>query len=209
LRRQVFIASQIDDARKFEFLVAQYLRRYRSSVYAGNFRQRLASALARIDFGKDRARFERVVAILNNLEQRVRRDLFLMMAKSAVEQGQLESALMSSEMALSLADDEVSAARAKLYRAAAMIVSPGALDAGSQALKSLDRSILPGQDVALLDSALSMVDQIRVQPDRAEATKPAKPPPLKVSGAVQAPEQPAAILKAREALDRVDKLIKK
>ena len=50
LRRQIFVVAQGGDARRFEALSIQYLRRFRHSVYAGNFRQRFAAALTRLDF---------------------------------------------------------------------------------------------------------------------------------------------------------------
>lgn len=209
LRREVFVASQIEDAEKFEFLVLQYLRRYRHSIYAGNFRQRLASALTRIDFGADPARVERIGAVLGNLEPDVRRDLYLLVAKSAVEQGKIKSVLVAAEQAIRLSeDDKVSATRAKLYHAAAMIVMPGALEAGIEDLKSLDRSILPAADIAVLNAALAAANQIRIVPDKPVAAKPVKTAPARISEATQASEQLPALSRAQEALNRVDKLIK-
>ena len=216
LRRQVFVASQTGDMKKFLALSSAYLRRYRHSVYAGNFRQRLASALTRIDFGKDQALFEGVVGVLADLEPDARRDLYLLAARSSIEQGLTKSARMLADKAAELSgSDAGSAARAKLYRAAAMVVSPETIRTAEQDLQSLDRSILPASDVALLNSALAMAGNIRRMPSStvAESTEKAPSAPVKAeaplqSAGQQAPEQLQAVLKARDALSRIDKLIK-
>lgn len=61
LRRQIFVASELDDLARFETLSGQYLRRFRRSVYAGNFRRRFAAALSRMKFLDDPAQFWRRV----------------------------------------------------------------------------------------------------------------------------------------------------
>jgi chemotaxis protein MotC len=222
LRRQVFVASQTGDTKKFLALSSDYLRRYRHSVYAGNFRQRLASALTRIDFGKDPGLFDGVVEMLKDLEPDARRDLYLLTARSSIDQGLTKSARVLAEKALELSEgNATSTVRAKLYFAAAMIVSPDTIGPAVKDLQNLDRSLLAGSDVTLLDSALSMASQIRQMPGAkvAEDTgkssaasdkiKPASAPASAQSGGIQqASEQLQAVSKAREALNRIDKLIK-
>lgn len=205
LRRQVFVASQMQDDAKFEFLVRNYLRRYRHSVYAGNFRQRLASVLSRVDFATPADRFSRIAVILQDLEPSARRDLYLLAARTSVEQGRLKSALLTAEAALQLSEgSEESATRAKLYHAAAMVVSPQSLDAGLQELEAIDQSVLSAVDGQLLNSAMSMAQQIRRLPDRVTDVKAAD----SIAPTTQAPEQLSAVTKAQAALRRVDKLIK-
>jgi chemotaxis protein MotC len=208
LRRQVFVASQIDDAKRFEFLVGEYLQRYRSSVYAGNFRQRLAAALTRVDFGKDPERFSRVKEVLNALDPLVRADLLLLVARSSLDQGLVKSALITAEEASRLVDgSKPLATRAQLYRAAAMIVTPSALEIGLRELERVDRSNLAPYDLALLETAISTAQQIKRLPaGRPEGGNVAVAP--KSSSEVQAPEPLPAIIKAQDALRRVDKLIK-
>lgn len=216
LRRQVFVASQTGDMKKFLALASNYLRRYRHSVYAGNFRQRLASALTRIDFGKDQELFDGVVEVLADLETDARRDLYLLTARSSIDHGFTKSARMLADKAQELAGtDAGSAARAKLYRAAAMIVSPETIQVAVDDLRSLDRSLLPASDAALLDSALAMATHIRQMPVPALAENSGEKsvPPATLETAPrqdeqQAPEQLQAVLKARDALSRIDKLIK-
>ncbi len=217
LRRQVFLVSQIENLKKFDSLVIQYLRRYRSSVYAGNFRQRLGSVLTRIDFGKDPSRFEGVVAMLAELEPDVRRDLYLLAARASVEQGFTKSALLMAGKAQELSgEDKESAARAKLYQAAATIISPEAIETAVKNLQALDRSVLGPRDVALLDAALAMADHIRKLPEGIATKNAVTPPvreavnapPVQQAAGPQASEQLPALTMARDALARVDRLIK-
>jgi chemotaxis protein MotC len=208
LRRQVFVASQLDEARTFEALVSEYLNRYRHSVYAANFRQRLAAALTRIDFGKDPERFVRTLEALRDLDVAVEVDLLLMIARSSLEQGWLKSALLASEKSLALLDSGSNHMRARLYRAASMIASPRTLEVGLHDMKSIDRAVLPVQDVALLDSALAMARQITHQPgDPVDPVKVVAAPAARPRDA-QATDMPPVISKAQEALQRVDRLFK-
>ncbi|WP_162820234.1 chemotaxis protein MotC [Microvirga calopogonii] len=218
LRRQVFVASQTDKMEKFQALATDYLRRYRHSIYAGNFRQRLASALTRVDFGKEASRFDGLVAMMAELEPEARRDLYLLASRSSIEQGFTTSAQLLADKARELAgSDQASGARATLYRAASLITSPQFIDGAVSDLRSIDRSILAAGDVSLLDSALAMADQIRRVPEaqsrQASSAKPevarvATGVPATASAPAQGLEQLQALSKARDALSRVDKLIK-
>ena len=49
LRREIFLAGQIDNADRFETLAIQYLRRFRHSIYAGNFREHHEEAVERLE----------------------------------------------------------------------------------------------------------------------------------------------------------------
>ncbi len=218
LRRQVFVASQTNQVEKFHSLATDYLRRFRHSVYAGNFRQRLASASTRIDFGQEKSRFGGFVEMMKELEPEARRDLYLLAARASAEQGFTRSARLLAEKAQELVEgDMVSATRAKLYRAASMITSPEDLKAAAEDLRQLDRSLLAATDVALLDSAIAMAGHIQTMPGvpatLAEKTKPllTEATAEKTVGAsiqAQGLEQLQALSKARDALSRVDKLIK-
>ncbi|MBJ6123930.1 chemotaxis protein MotC [Microvirga splendida] len=217
LRRQVFVASQTDHVEKFYFLATGYLRRFRHSVYAGNFRQRLASVATRIDFGQEKSRFDGFVEMMKELEPNARRDLYLLAARASVEQGFTRSARLLAEKVKDLVEgDPAGAARARLYRAASMITSPEDIKAAVEDLRQIDRSLLSESDTALLDSAIAMAGHIQTMPG-APAVVADKPKPLLMKAAdktedassqAQALEQLQALSKARDALSRVDKLIK-
>jgi chemotaxis protein MotC len=218
LRRQVFIASQTNNLAKFQLLATDYLRRYRHSVYAGNFRQRLASALTRIDFGKESARFDGIVAMMSELEPDARKDLYLMAARASVEHGLTTSARMLADKAQELSgQDAASSTRARLYRSAAMIVLPAQFAGAVDELRKLDRALLAGSDLTLLDAALAMANQIHDLPGKqasqvvaAQSAARSEVPETssKTPVAAQGSEQLQALSKARDALSRVDKLIK-
>ena len=202
LRREIFVIAQGGDASRFEALSIQYLRRFRRSVYAGNFRQRFAAALTRLDFASDGARDAKLARMLDEIEPDDRRDLYLLVARAGLDQGRRGTALFAAERAAGLAAPETAAAaQARLYRAAALVVVEGRLDESIQALRSLDRDQFGEADRRLLDEALSAATQIRI-PAQADAARAAAP----LSGQRKLPD-PAAIGRAQEALARIDRLM--
>jgi chemotaxis protein MotC len=156
--------------------------------------------------------------MMSELEPEARRDLYLLAARSSIEQGFTISARLLAEKAQELVgSDKMSAARAKLYRAASLITSPQAIEGAINDLRSLDRSTLAEGDLELLDSALAMAGQIRKMPEiESRQALAAKQDLIKAaverlpgaSDSVQGLEQLQALSKARDALNRVDKLIK-
>lgn len=201
LRREIFMVAQGGDAHRFEALSIQYLRRFRRSVYAGNFRQRFAAALTRLDFASDGGREAQLARMLDEIEPDDRRDLYLLVARAGLDQGRRGTALFAAERAVGLAEPgSRPAAQARLYRAAALVVADGHLDESLEALRSLDRDQLPAPDQRLLDEALSAAIQIRTpaRVEPAQAMPPAGPRPL--------PEA-AAIGRAQDALARIDRLM--
>jgi chemotaxis protein MotC len=209
LRRAIFVASQIGNTQKFESLSKQYLRRFRYSVYAGNFRQRFAAALTRLDFVKDRQQFSRLVTILNELEPEGQRELYLLVAQTAIDQGQTNAAILASERAYNLSSaDKVSAERSKLYKAAALIVTTEGFVAGLGELREINKGILPASDATLLDAALSMASHIRSAPGAAPASAHHAQSVFPASEAAQTNPSSPAISRAQEALGRVDQLFR-
>ncbi|MFG5117422.1 chemotaxis protein MotC [Methylorubrum sp. POS3] len=202
LRRQIFVVAQGGSAARFEALSIQYLRRFRRSVYAGNFRQRFAAALTRLNFDSDRTRVASLERMLEEIEPESRRDLYLLVARAALEQGRRETALFAAERAAGLAGSDIhAAAQARLYRGAALIVAEGRFEEGREALRGLDRAALAAGDLELLDAALSAANQIRgplpsvVEPPATEA------PPRR------AVPEPPAIGRARDALARAERAL--
>lgn len=202
LRREIFVTAQGGDTHRFEALSIQYLRRFRRSVYAGNFRQRFAAALTRLDFASDGARDAQLARMLDEIEPDDRRDLYLLVARAGLDQGRRGTALFAAERAVGLSEPGSGpAAQARLYRAAALVVADGRLDESLEALRSLDRDQLSASDRRLLDEALSAATQIRT-PAQANAAQPTPPP----AGSRILPDA-AAISRAQEALARIDRLM--
>ncbi|MEE7451060.1 chemotaxis protein [Methylobacterium radiotolerans] len=209
LRREIFTLGQTGDLRKFEALTIQYLRRFPHSIYAGNFRQRLAYQLTQFDVGHDEARFATLNRILNELRPDSRRDLYLLVARAAIQEGKTASALRASEKALALcAPGSAEAIQGQLYRAAAEIVNLATFQSGSRTLRSLDRAKLTSRDQLLLDTALSTAEEIGRGlagqpglPEADSASRPARTAPDPADG-------PASLIpKAQATIDRIDLML--
>ena len=146
LRREIFLAGQVDDFDKFESLAVQYFRRYRHSIYAGNFRQRFALSVARFSFAQQTDRFPRLVAVLDHLDRASQRALYLLIARTALVRGKIGMTDLAAERIMAMTEvGSPDRARARLYRAAARVVT----DAHEQAfldLQQIDAGRLPGRD---------------------------------------------------------------
>ncbi|MCJ2058090.1 chemotaxis protein [Methylobacterium sp. J-048] len=210
LRGEIFALGQGGDLKKFEILAIQYLRRFQHSIYAGNFRQRFAYQLTQLDFGRDEARFASFTRIMNELAPESRRDLYLLIARTAVQEGKTNTALMASDQALVLcAPESLEATQARLYRAAAEIVTLSTFQTALRKLKAVDRAKLPARDVQLLNAALSMAEQI----GRGLARAPA-PPDAEASKRAQAQAEAAdepgnLIPKAEAMIGQIDQLLRR
>ncbi|TDT88904.1 chemotaxis protein MotC [Azorhizobium sp. AG788] len=162
LRREILVAAQLGELNKFEHLSKQYLYRFRHSVYAGNFRQRFAAALTRMAFVNDRDQFQRLVSLLQPLDRDSRVDIYLMVARGALNQGKFTAASLASERVLVDADPvSTDAERARVYKAAVNAASSKEVDAAVVELKSIIRSRLPPDDVMLLNAALTTAELVR------------------------------------------------
>ncbi|MFE1600197.1 chemotaxis protein MotC [Methylobacterium sp. ID0610] len=205
LRREVFILAQSGDVTRFEALSVQYLRRYRRSVYAGNFRQRFAAALTRLDYGDDQRRIARLGTMLAEIEPDGRRELYLMVARAAIEQGKTATAIFAASQAAPLtAPGTVEAAQARLYRAAAAIVAPESYDGALAVLRGLDRAALPAADATLLDAALTTAVIIRSEPPPAPAAQPEQ------TADAKRPMPPTpAIARAQQVIGQIDELMQR
>ena len=203
LRREIFVLAQANDLTKFEALAVQYLRRFRHSVYAGNFRQRFAAALTRLDFAGEAARFAHLQVMLDEVEVEGRRELYLLVARAAVDQGKTGTAVFAAERGLTLAEaGSPEAARARLYRAAALLVADGRFEDCVETLRMTDRALLDASDRDLLDAALSTAQEIRAAalgPARADAS---------ASGPRVLPMAPA-IARAQGAIGQIDEIMRR
>jgi chemotaxis protein MotC len=210
IRREIFVVSQVRDLQKLETLAIQYLRRFPHSVYAGNFRERFASILTKLDLGRDETHFAMLARILDEIAPRARRDLYMLVAGTAIQDGKMVAGFWAAEQARALSTPATAeAARAALYRGAAEVVSLPTIDDGLSRLKALDRALLPAADVRLLDAALSAAAQIRHDPGAARPSETSRPastqreePPPGSAGASD-----TLILQAQATIGRIDALV--
>ena len=97
--------------------------------------------LTRIDFGKETSRFDGIVAMMSELEPDARRDLYLLAARSSIEQGFTTSARMMADKAQELAgQDKVERRKSKALSCSVDDHSPEDIDGAVEDLRSLDRS---------------------------------------------------------------------
>jgi chemotaxis protein MotC len=226
VRRALFVAAEIDDIGVFDQLVARYLRKFRRSLYAGNFRQRLASALTRMSFIEEPAAFVRLESMVEPMTEAGRRELYLLLARAAIENGNRLAAEIAAERALeAAASGTLDARRAALYKAAAEVVDPEEFRSARSKLSDLEDDGLPEDDRALLYAARRLsrtVADLPVAPadapislqktgaaasgtaPRDHTTSPSRlePPAAEASFDVAAVERRVA-----EAIDRIDALL--
>ncbi|MGX1101199.1 hypothetical protein [Amorphus sp. MBR-141] len=201
LRREIYVVSEQNDVDKFEQLARQYLRRFRHSVYAGNFRQRFAAALTRMSFIDDPTQFQRLDLLLADIDDDSRRELYLVVARAAVNGGKTAVAAMAAERALqSATPGSRDRARALLYRGAALAVTPDGLMSSLDDLRAVDRQLLPPSDAALYDAAAATADLILTAPEGAAEE-------VDVAEANDAMAESEIFAQATSAVEAVDTLL--
>ncbi len=150
LRREIFVANQLNDRAAVERLARRYLTTFRHSIYAGNFRMRFSAAITRMGLVDDEDGFGRIDAMIRHLEPEAKAPLYLTVARSALLQGFARSGGRAAERALALtAGTSADHARALLYRAAALAVQPEAFDEARQAYAASDPEPLGDGDRSL------------------------------------------------------------
>lgn len=206
LRREILVAAQIGDVNQFEQLSRQYLFRFRYSVYAGNFRQRFAAALTRMAFLNDPTQFPRLTALLQPLDRDSRVEVYLMVARGALNQGKLVAAAMAAERVLAEAQPVSSDfERARVYRGAVRAASSKDVDTALADLRTAVRTRLPQDDVMLLDAAITTAELVKSagETTKVAAAAPAKVDPMKLTTAGGAPALLPRLPQAAAAPERV------
>lgn len=164
LRRQMFLLTSPASIGKFVFLARQYIRRYRTSIYAPNFKQRLDEVVRKLAGAGDVASLDTLDAVLAEYPTAERTGFYLSIAKTAIVQGQAVAARYGAEKAATLVGDKGEAgARSALYAGAALVASDDA-GKGVAALRDLDRDKLSAADAELRDAALAVAAAVRAEP---------------------------------------------
>lgn len=160
LRREIFVAGNLGEIERLEFLATQYMRRFRHSVYAGNFRQRFAVLLTTLAYDVDLDRFAGLEALLDRFDGESRRDLYLFFARHALIHGRDAVARRAASRAAELsAGGSAEEERATFYAAASQIATPRHRLA-AQTLADIDARRLPPADRLLLEVALDVAIRI-------------------------------------------------
>ncbi len=159
LRRQIFLVADLATLDKFTALSRQYIRRYRNSVFAPNFKGRLTSFAVRLAVAGDAAALAKLDPVFIELLQAERRSLYLTLARDAVLAGRPEAARYAAARAAGLAPDPAETERARLYTAAAGAASDAAPTVRS-ALAGLDATRLAPRDAELRAAAEAVADSV-------------------------------------------------
>ena len=159
LRRQIFLVADIATLDKFTALSRQYIRRFRNSVFASNFKGRLTSFAVRLAVAGDVEPLTRLEPVFAELPQSERRGLYLTLARDAVLAGRPEAARYAAARAAGLAPDSAETERARLYTAAAGAASDAAPTARS-VLAGLDSTRLTPRDAELRLAAEAVADSV-------------------------------------------------
>jgi chemotaxis protein MotC len=204
LRREIFVADQMKDTDRVETLGRQYLERFRHSVYAGNFRNRFAAAVSHMDLEKNPDRARRLDDMLAAVEPAARGQLYLTFALAAVVKGNALAAVTAAERAVGLsAPGSLEEARARLYRAAARVADPKALDGSVADLATVKRDLLTPSDQALYDDVAITIKGITsgTEPGAPGAAGPFAPPDQSDKALMP------IVTRASDAIHAVDKLL--
>jgi chemotaxis protein MotC len=205
LRREIFIVGQDDDFDKFEALAVRYFRRYRHSIYAGNFRQRFALSVARFSFVQRPDRFPRLVAVLDHLDRASQRALYLLIARTALVRGKTEMTVLAADRVFALSDDDsAERVRARLYRAAARVATSAHSTAIAE-LEQIDKAKLSERDVELQSAALAIglnvrkaLPEAKAKSDGSSEAKTAMRPRIDFSRSLAAVDRAQKLLDASQ-----------
>lgn len=177
LRKEIFLADQVDDLETFAGLSGQYIRRFGKSAYAENFRQRFRSAVTRFGLTSEPSRFARLESALAVLDPEEQLQLFLATARAGLLGGRIESARRAATKAIGLARaGSVEASRSALYAAVTRVLS-GDIESGLAELGSVEARQLAKPDADLGQTIVAIASEIRAEPDAQRSSSDVPPKP--------------------------------
>lgn len=160
LRRELVLAEETADVDKFATLAGEYMWRFPNSVYFEGFRQRFASAAVRFGLASDQTQFAKVESLIGKLDAASSLRLYLQIAQKGIVAGKASSARFFAEKAARLsADGSVERARAKLYEAAALLLTDQ-FEAGAKELETAEAAPLPKPDAELKTAVAALAKAI-------------------------------------------------
>ncbi|MDH7798656.1 chemotaxis protein MotC [Beijerinckia sp. GAS462] len=199
LRRQIFMTDANVDLDKFFLMARQYFQRYRNSVYASNYWPRFNSLLSHSALSTKAGDFEKIETFLTGFKPNEQSDLYLNMARSAIQRGNARIAQRAAHNARKLSETgSVEAIRADLYEGAAMIAG-NHIAAGLEKLESLPEKTLSNEERELGMAAKSLAMKLRAPPTPVSAS---------AESLAQTPVSlPPSILVAQQAMAETDKFL--
>lgn len=165
LRREVFVAGTLDDIERFQSLSITYLRRFRNSIYAPDFRRRFMMAIDTLGFAQSPEKFALIESLFNEFDEDTQRMLYLRMARTALLHGQLEIVGKVVDRAIPLAMGGThEEALLKIYKAAASMDAKN-IKVVRDTLWSVDKSLLEPDELDLLDAVYTVMNSVRHWPE--------------------------------------------
>jgi chemotaxis protein MotC len=173
LRRQISLVGQTSDAANFASLSRLYARRFKSSLYAQEFRESFAQTFMRIGTRASDDQLVSLEPILDTFDVDERCRLSILIARASLLEGAWRSAAAFSDVVMRPPVDlNCDVPRARLYRAAARAVDPNN-DADVLALQKLDPARLNAEDRAFRKAALKYAQLARSWPEARSFDDPA------------------------------------
>ncbi|WP_417669109.1 chemotaxis protein [Roseibium sp.] len=164
LRREVFVAGKAGAIERFQSLSLRYLRRFRGSIYAGDFVRRFTLALDTLGFGKQNEKFVLLESLLAEFNEDTRRTLYLRLARTAILHGQRDIVEKATDRAMPLAmPGSHEEALFKLYRAGALVGIEDIKQARDM-LWSIDQNLLAPQEKELMRAVYHVLNSVRDWP---------------------------------------------
>ncbi len=165
LRREVFVAGTLDNIERFQSLSITYLRRFRNSIYAPDFRRRFMLAIDTLGFAKSPEKFALIESLFNEFDEDTQRTLYLRMARTALLHGQLEIVRKVVDRAIPLAMGGTrEEAMLKIYMAGATMDAKN-IKLVRDTLWSVDKTLLEPDELDLLDAVYSVMNSVRHWPE--------------------------------------------
>jgi chemotaxis protein MotC len=212
LRRSMFLADEMQDLDRFIASSSQYIRRYRRSLYADNFRDRFANSAVHFGLVVAPAQREKLASLLSELESPDQLGLYLLMAQAGILKGKIEPAAFAAGQAMRLSRETgLEADRARLYELTTKILAREQ-EAGLSELATIDSSRLARRDVELKDIVAKMAAQIQKGvPDKKDAGVARQAGgQAKSSGKNDESTAPSVLMESAQlALDQADALLKR
>jgi chemotaxis protein MotC len=200
LRREAALIAAQGNINAFQSLAAHYLRRFANSVYAGSFRQQVATIIAGVDFAKQPEALSQFATAFEGLSGPDRRDLSLLVAREGLLKGNLALVRLATSNAERLAEREsLEDLRTQLYAAAANVVVPQQGNALAR-LERVDRTRLSQEEAELMDAVSSVAAAVTSLPAEPYGTAPQ-----------QVVDEVGSLFnassRAREAIVRIDRML--
>ncbi|WP_068082053.1 hypothetical protein [Polycladidibacter stylochi] len=164
LRREAPIVANLGDNKKYERLARRYLFQYQSSVFAKQFRDRLAQTISTEDYLSTESDWDKVMQLLNDYDPESQRIVLLKLGRAALSTGNTHFAVKAGEAVL--ASDGASIdqkAAAHLYHGAGLAPTRE-WRKGLNELIAVDEKLLRSVDRIMLHSAIITANMIRKWP---------------------------------------------